>query len=257
MNVRRSFLPHQFLFATVFTVLAGALVLAESASAQHLVRMRDGRTTQAEVLGVSGTNLQVKVGAGTVGMPLANVASVEMPAPAGYAKAVEGFNSGDYVTALAETQAIVSKFRGLPTEWARQASGMLGDIHVALGNMSEAETAYTQFQEAYPGQGSLQSDVGRARIAVAREQYDDASNLLAPVAEAALQEKNPAGAPALAYSQAFYLRGRVKEASGDTAGALEDYLRTVAVFHHDPTAVKEARQRADALRQNNPELTVP
>jgi hypothetical protein len=33
-------------------------------------------------------------------------------------------------------------------------------------------------------------------------------------------------------------------------GALEDYLRTVTIFHHDPASVAAAQERADALRKD-------
>ncbi|MEO8352808.1 MAG: hypothetical protein ABI680_13820 [Chthoniobacteraceae bacterium] len=50
------------------------------------------------------------------------------------------------------------------------------------------------------------------------------------------------------YSGAFYVMGQVRESENDYAGALEDYLRTVTIFYHDPTALAAAQDRAEALR---------
>lgn len=253
MSVRRWFPPLQSLFAAA--LFLG--LLAESAPAQDVVFTKDGRSQTVEVQGVSGSNLQVKVGAGTIGIPLANVARVQMKAPAGYAKAVAAFQKRDLGTALAETRVLADKYRGLPTDWARQLNSMLGDIYVALGKYEEAESAYANFEKAYPGAGSTQSAVGRARIAVAQEKWDEARKLVEPVTQQALAEKDLTQAPVNAYSQAFNLLGQIEEHEGNLEGALEDYLRTVAIFHHDPAAVAEAQTRADALRQQNTALVVP
>jgi hypothetical protein len=39
-------------------------------------------------------------------------------------------------------------------------------------------------------------------------------------------------------------------------GALEDYLRTVTLFYHDPSAVAAAQTRADAIRREQ-KVAVP
>ncbi len=234
--------------------LLGALA---SAQAQDVVFTKDGRTQAVEVVGVSGSNLQVKVGAGTIGIPLTNVARVKMDPPAGYAKAVRAYQARDFGTALAETKVLAEKYRGLPADWARQLSAMLGDIYVAIGNYEAAEAAYAAFEKGYPGAGSTQSNVGRARIAVAQKKWDEAKKLLDPVAAEALASKNLGAGPVLAYSQTFALLGQIKEQAGDLQGALEDYLRTVALYYHDPAAVADAQKRADEIRQQNKTLAVP
>ncbi len=238
-------------------VTLGLAMGAGPARAQEVIIGKDGRTQRVAVQEVSGGNLKVKVGAGTMGVPLASIARVKMEPPAGYEKALKAYQSRDFGTALAETKVLTDRFRGLPADWARQLSSMLGDIYVAIGKYADAETAYAAFEKAYPGAGSTQSSVGRARIAVAQQKWDEAKKLLEPVAAQALGQKNLADAPVIAYSQTFHLLGQVKEQAGDLNGALEDYLRTVAIFHHDPSAVDEAQKRANALRQRNTGLAVP
>lgn len=255
MNARPR--PRIFRSICAAAVLAGAAVVLPQAQAQDTVITKDGRSQSVEVQGVSGSNLQVKVGAGTIGIPLANIARVRMNPPAGYDKAVRAYQAGDHGTALAETKVLAEKYRGLPADWARQLSAMLGDIYVALGKYEDAQAAYAAFEKSYPGAGSVQSSVGRARIAVAQKQWDEAKKLLTPLAAAAAAAKNSDGSAALAYSQTFVLLGQVKEQAGDQAGALEDYLRTVAIYYHDPAAVADAQKRADALRQQNTALAVP
>jgi TolA-binding protein len=145
MNLRRCFLPQQYLFAAL--ILAAQ---ARPAAAQHKVVLKNGKTTEAEVVGVSGSNLRAKVDAGTLEIPLPRIARVEMPPPAGYDAAMKAFNAQDYPTAVAETKVLVDRFRGIPVDWAQQLSGMLGELYIELGKYNEAGDAYEQFRTAYP-----------------------------------------------------------------------------------------------------------
>ena len=134
---------------------------------------------------------------------------------------------------------------------------MLGDIYLAMNRIPDAEAAYNDFQKAYAGKSSLQSDVGIARIAVAKKDFPSAKAKLQPIAEAALKLKNIPRTDALAYGQAFYLLGQIKESENDYLGALEDYLRTVTLFPNDRIAAAGAQEKADALRKSHSALVVP
>ena len=221
-----------------------------------VVTMADGRKQEVKVLGVKGANLQVQIGAGTLGIPLASVRDVQMPPAPELAQAQQAFAAKDYKKALLLAAQVVEKFKGVPADWAQQATGMLGDIYVAMNDLSKAEAAYREFQRLYPTGGTMQADVGMARIAASKKDFASAKQKLEPIAAAALKEKNVSRNNAFAYSQTFFVLGQVKESEGNHAGALEDYLRTVTIFYHDPTAVSSARDRADALRKEH-KVAVP
>lgn len=252
MKLRRWFRPQQPLFIVVVWGTLGLMV-----SAQDQLLMKDGRTTPARVLEVAGSNVRVQVKSGTMAIPLSTIERVEMEPPPNYAAAQKEMAAGDYAAALPQTKAIVEKYRGLPVDWARLATAMLGDIHVELGQFPEAEAAYEAYERAYAGEGSARSQVGRARIAVAEGKFDEAKNLLAPIAEKAMSLKYPGDGSQLASSQAFYLLGRIDEAAGRYSEALENYLRTVTFFYQDPAAVESAQARADFLRKTHRNLAVP
>lgn len=180
-----------------------------------------------------------------------------MAAPPELAQANKAFEAGDFAKALPLAKGVVAKFKGLPVDWARQATSLVGDIQVSLGQFKEAEAAYAETQRLYPGAGSVQTEVGMARIAFARKNYDEARAKLAPIAAAALKEATPNPALAPAYSQAFFLLGEIAEVRQQPAAALEFYLRTVTLFYHDPHAAEAAQQKADALRKKDPTLFLP
>jgi len=248
------FRSQQFLFLLTGIAWLGA---AGAALADVLV-MSDGRRLEGRVLGVQGSTVQLQTQAGTIGWPLANVREVQMPVPPELGQAQQAFAAKDYNKALTLARALSDKFKGLPTDWAQLATGMLGDIYVATADLAKAEAAYKEFQRLYPGGGSLQAEVGMARIAASKKDFATAKQKLEPVAEKAVKEKNVSRAHpnAIAYSQTFLVLGQVKESEGKHAEALEDYLRTVAIFFHDPSAVTAAQERADALRKEH-KVTVP
>jgi tetratricopeptide (TPR) repeat protein len=209
-----------------------------------------GPRQEVRVIGVTGASLQIQRPEGIIGLPLVTIKEVQMAAPPEYALAQKAFAAKDYAKAVLLTRSITDKFRGVPVDWAQQASGMLGDLYIATNELPKAEAAYKEFQRLYPTAGSIQADVGMARIAVSKKDYAFAKRKLEPVRELALKEKSVTRANASAYSNAFLAMGEIKEKEGDLSGALEDYLRTVAIFYHDPAAVSVAQERADVLRSN-------
>nr|MDQ3623185.1 hypothetical protein [Verrucomicrobiota bacterium] len=219
--------------------LLGAPVRAQQAAPpQAIIKMKTGTTQQGIITGVTprGVDIRLAVG-GSITVPSAQIERIDMPAPLELGQVQQAFAAKDYPKALSLLLALTSRYKGLPTDWAQLATGMLGEVYVALNDVPKAEAAIREFQQLYPGQGSLQGDVGMARIAVSRKDFASAKAKLEPHTEKALTEKNVPRAQAYAYSQAFYALGQVKESEGNAVGALEDYLRTVTIFYHDPTAV--------------------
>ena len=216
-----------------------------------------GQGKPMKVVGVNGTSLMVRTEFGDQGLPLAQIQEVRMTPPPEFGQGLAAYQTKDYAKALPLFKSVADKFRGMPAGWAQQASGMLVDIDLALNDAAKADADYAAFAKAYPAGGTAQADVLAARIAASKKNFAAAKQKLGPITEAALKEKTVAPANALAFSQAFLVSGQVKEAEGNFAGALEDYLRTVTLFYHDRSAVSVAQERADALRAQHPEITVP
>jgi predicted Zn-dependent protease len=223
--------------------------------------LKDNRIQRMKVFGVSTSGLQLDVatpdGKGRLGVPLAQIKEVRMAQPAELGQALALYQEKKYDEALTMLKALIAKYRGLPASWAQQAAASVGSIYLAKGDVAGAENAFREFQKMYPGQGTLQSEVGLALVAVAKKDFATAKAKLQPVAEAALKEKNVSAATALAYSNAFLGLGQIEEAEGNLGEALEHYLRTVTLFFHDRASAAVAQERADALRKENKDLAVP
>jgi tetratricopeptide (TPR) repeat protein len=249
-----------FRFQQLLSAAGCAALLGSAAMAQDLIFTNDGQPPkQVKVVGMSpsGQTLEFLVGEGKLGLPIASIKEVRMAPPAELAHVMQSYEAKDYAKALALLKPVTDRFKGMPSPWAQQATSMLGDIFVAMNELQKAEAAYADFKRLYPSGGSMQSEVGLARIAVAKKDYATAKQKLAPITEAALKEKTISPANALAFSNAFVVSGQLKEAEGNLSGALEDYLRTVTLFYHDRAAVALAQDKADTLRSRHKEVTVP
>jgi len=261
MKLRAPLTSQQLLFAAcrAFLLVLAAPVLVPAARAQDVIITTDNQQRNVKVIGVSpsGQTLDFQIGQGQLGLPLGNVKEVRMAPPPEYNQAIAAYQAKDFVKSLGFVKGVVARFKGMPSPWAQQMVAMLGDLYIVTNDIPKAEVAYADFKRLYPNGGSLQSEVGLSRLAVAKQDYETARQKIEPITEAALKEKAVNPANAIAYSQAFLVSGEVKEAAGNLPGALEDYLRTVTLFYHDRIAVSTAQERADALRAAHPGVTVP
>lgn len=256
MKLRCSISSRKRFFALSFALIALFGIVGESCAQDRLVT-KDGVARDGKILGVTGNSVMIQMGGASLGIQIAMISSVIKAAPPELALAQKTSEAGDYAKALPIAKAVADQYKGLPIAWAQQATSLVGDIYVGLGKLTEAEAAYTDFKKYYGAAGSVQTDVSMARIAVARKKYDEAKSKLDPIAEKALKEPVSTTEAGMAYSQTFFLLGQIAEAQGESAVALENYLRTVTLFAQDRSAVAAAQEKADALRKKNLTLVVP
>ncbi len=239
--------------AAAIAILMGAVA---PAPAQDAVVLKSGLTREGKIVGVSGGNVRLQIGASTAGIPLAEVADIRMVTPAEFDTAASKLAAGDAKGALASLQKLNDTFSGLPAPWAERTAAMLGDAKLATGDTAGAKEAYEQFSKAYPQATSL-ANLGRARLAVDAGQYDEAAKLLESVLAKSPEIAFPSPADGPALAQGHYLMGRVREADNDKQGALEHYLKASAIFPFDANAATTAQTRADTLRSEDPSLIAP
>lgn len=227
-------------------------------AADRLV-LTDGRSQEGEILSVDGSNVQIAVGAGTIGIPLGRIQSVEKRPPEGYEEGIAAYRAGETGKALGLLRPLAEGFAGLPVDWARQATSVLGDLLLNEGDLDGAEKAFRKYQEAYgaDGGGGVTLAVGLARIELARGEAEAAAERIRPVIDEAMAKPGASGPAGSAYGHAFLIAGKLAEERGDHAKALEHYLRTETVFHSDERAVELAMESRRSLTARHPELIVP
>ena len=237
------------LAAAIFVVLLMASV-SPICRAQDVVVQKDGQRREGQILGLKADSLRIKIGPAETGIPMANVTSVTMAAPKAYADALGFWQKGDAAKTLPVLAPLVENFNGLPTSWAERASALLGEVYLATSQIDKAEAAFAAFQKLYPNAGSG-ADVGLARLAIAKKDYDGARVKLVPIVEKAKATKFPDSGTSAVYGQALYLLGQVQESSAENAEALEKYLLDVTLFHDDQAVVAKATERANALKEKS------
>ncbi len=235
-----------------------------SARGQDRLYFKNNRVQDGRLAGMNGSTVLMNIAAGSgpgqIGFDLSLIARVDAAPPPAFAAGYAAFQAGGWDKALAALKPIADQYHGLPTEWARQAVGALGDIYLEKNDIARAELAYNEYRRFYPqGAGNgLRGNLAQARLAFAKKDAAAAKQRLEPITKAALKSPTQiSSADSAAYGQAFYLMGQLREKDGAYQEALEDYLRTVTVFYQDKTAAAGAQKNADALRAAHKEISVP
>src|SRR4051812_18652574 len=234
-------------------------LLVSAARGQDVLLLNDGKQLTGKIMGASpaGVQIQMAVGGGqtTLTQPMATIKEARMAGvPPEFPQAQAALAARNFAAALTALK-VVEKFKGLPADWAQQATAMIGDVYIEKGDVPKAEAAFAEFQKLYPT--SAQAELGLAKLAIAKKDMATAKGKLEPVVAKAAEDKSVNQRSGAAYAQAFLLMGQVKESEGDFQGALECYLKTVTLFYYDRTAMTQAQQKADALRQANPTVFIP
>ncbi len=246
----------------VLALLIVALTPAGGLRAQDRLVFRDNpnHVADGKVVGMSDGAVVINVAAGQVTYNLGLLARVDAAPPAAFAPAYAAYQAGDWDRALAALKPVVDQFKGLPTDWARQATAALGDIYLEKNDVAKAVAAFADYRRLYPGgaEGSLRLNVAQARIAYAQHNFAAAEKQLRPIREAALkQPAQTTRADGAAYGQACFLLGQLEERQGSYQAALEDYLRTVTLFYQDGAVTARAQKSADALRAAHQDVSIP
>jgi len=243
MKMKASMTPVRILLlaALLIPLMSGNLSAKDAT-----IILTSGQERKGEILSVEGTRVNFKSGPATSSLPLKQIQAVEMDAPADYTKAVEAWTAGQPEQALKLLEPLVNKFRGLPSEWTKQASAQLGDLFLVNGQMEKAKAAFTAFQRAYPDAKEL-TTVGLARLALERGEPGVAKIQIKPVLDKATGMVAPADGQGPGFAQACYIMGRALEADQQLPDALKHYLLVETVYYQDPTILKLAQERAQAL----------
>ncbi|HEY5706929.1 MAG TPA: hypothetical protein VIS96_15305 [Terrimicrobiaceae bacterium] len=226
--------------------LIAIFTTAASLLAQDVVVQKDKQRREGEILGVAEGKLKIRIGPAETSLPMDQVASVTKAPPKACDEALIAWQSGNANKALGLLKPVVETFRGLPTDWAERGSALLGDIYLSLDQLPAAEAAFAAFTKAYPSAKSL-SNIGLARLAVSRKDFDAAKTRLEPIIAEAESVVAAGTGQSATYGQAFYLMGIVRENEGAYPEALRDYLSAVTLFHDDKAVVAKAQERADFL----------
>ena len=270
MNLRSTFPFRQLLSATaaVLTLTAAPFAFAQTPAApaaptgsDYVVMKPTGPGAPASVkqgvliIGMQGSRVMVKEGAGEAGYEVAGIQEVGKAAPPEFAQAQQLIEAGDFAKAAPLIKGIADKFKGLPIYWAQDSTNMLGSLYLNLDKVSEAEAAISAYETAYRGTATSGASAAKARLAAAKGRFAEAKALASSVVAGALSRKTVTRAESQIFGQGYFVLGQCAENEGKLPEAMENYARTVAVFYHERSVVAQAQKRIDELRKKG--VTTP
>ncbi len=222
--------------------------------------LNNGQRREGQIMGVTGGNVQLQItaaGAGKVqsSVPLKDVKSASMTPPPAFDQAAADMAKGAAKDAATKLQPLVDSYLGLPASWVKTAAILLVDAQIESENQEGAEKTLVDFEKAYPESGNL-TPLLKAKLAISRNNFVGAKPLLLPIVQQAEQTKLASAEQSVTFGQAFYLMGQIREAEGNYPEALQDYIRTSAIFFEDSATAAKAQERADRLREER-NVTVP
>ncbi|MEO7318958.1 MAG: hypothetical protein ABIZ56_08225, partial [Chthoniobacteraceae bacterium] len=206
MKLRSTFRSQQLLFLA----MCGLSILQSDVLGQGqpaAIKTKTG-VQQGVITGVtaSGVGIQLTAG-GSISIPLAQIESVAMAAPPEYNLALQAIAARDIPKAAGTIRAVVAKYKGLPVDWAQQATALAGFLALQSGDMAGAKLAFSEFKRFYPN--APEGKVGAAAIAASEKDFAAAKDLIAPIVEDALKQKDVPVTNRFAYSRAMYISGLV------------------------------------------------
>ncbi len=207
------------------------------------------------ITGVRNGKVAIREAMGQIEYDVSQIQEVRKAAPAEFPAGQRFIEAGELDKALPLIKSVADRYKGLPTIWAQDATAMLGNIYLSLGQLAEAEAAFNEFQRAYPGAGSIAASIGKARLAAERGKFAEARSIAEPMVADALTKKNVSRAESQIIGQACFVLGKAAEGEGKLPEAMEQYCRTVAIFYQERSVVAEAQKRIDELRKKG--ITTP
>lgn len=181
-----------------------------------------------------------------------------------YKTALTDIKAKKFQEAVDLLQPLVTNYLGIPnspgTSWVVDAALNLAAALNGAGKRQEALDMYDRISKAYPGGiASLLGDIGKARDLIGRKVWADALDLVAKV-EAKLPDdaKTPVPAPLTReiLGDIYFIRGTAYEGQSKKQEALTAYLKVVTLYMEPEEQAKEAQERADRLRKEDPKLRV-
>lgn len=244
---------HGSLLAVVLLGLALTPLAAQDGP--HRVIQTNGQASVGTIQSVANGNANIKVSAGVIGIPLRNIARVEMPPPAEVDAAQKAYLEGNAAQALQMITPVVQRFQGLPILWSRNAVQLQAEAALATGQIDQAKQGFEILEKVYGDKEA--ASIGLARVAIEEGRLDEARKTLDPLVKNALEDAEPDSIKGVRYGQAVLAYGILQEKEGKLPEALENYLRAIVVFDSDPATTALAESKANALRESNSELAVP
>lgn len=224
--------------------------LGLNAHAQDKLTMTSGAVQQGDIVKVDANNVTLHLAAGDVALARKDIARVEIQKPAEVDAALKAVVTRKFAEAIPVLNAVTEKYLNLEVPWLEQAWAVLGDCQLATGQAVAAAETFKKLIAYYPqGKSAIKARVGLAQGLANDKKYDEALQLLEPAIAPQRKELSVSPDENFFLGSAMVVIGDCYLAKGNLEKALDSYLTTVVLYYRDAEAVKQAQQKADALKE--------
>lgn len=233
------------LFLCAVAGLAEDVIITKNQQLRGKVKSADSKGVTIEI-----------VGQGVLTVPRSAIVQLTVEPPPSVIRGIEAYEKGNYKEAQLNLARVINQYLGLDTPWAAKALVYYGRGCLTAGDIANAEKAFSAFLAAYDDDQPLKMDaeLGLAETEVARKDIDKA---LPKFQELAAEYEKQIKPPKeqFPYAAAVFLGlGKCLEAKDDPNGALDSYLKVIALYPSD-NALPESLYRAALIyqKQNKPD----
>jgi tetratricopeptide (TPR) repeat protein len=240
-------------------ILAIVLSLAAAQAAQDYVKTKN-REYRGKVKSADRKSVTIEIPeVGSMSIPRETIIKLEVEAPPNVLRGIEAYEKGNYRDARAALANMVYQYQGLDTVWAEKALNYYARCCLMSGDLGNAEKAFGVFIAAYDEDEPLALDaaIGLAETEVARQNIDKALPKFQELADEFGKQLKPSKEE-LPYAGAVFLGlGKCLEEKKDVDGALQAYLKVIALYPND-NVLPETLYRTALIyqRQNKPERSL-
>ncbi|MEI6084698.1 MAG: tetratricopeptide repeat protein [Verrucomicrobiota bacterium] len=232
------------------TLIILAVTLALSARADVIVTR--GIVHTGEVVKVTSSGVQIKVGENEFTTALADILRADVAKPDAIEKSLTAFRAGKYQDALAGYKALVERYGGLPLPWAEESVVKLGDVQIALRDFTGAKRTFDSFKILYPKSPYVAVlDAKYARIMFEQKQPDQARALIQSVLDPLLKREFLTEDQEAGIAEGLILLGDCQAGAGSNDDALDSYLKVVTLFDVNDDRTAEAKYKAGKILEQN------
>ena len=225
----------------LFMCILGSFLACPDAPAEDKLYTHQGGSQAGRITHVDGDGVWMDLGGAQSKFARTDISRVEIPVPDAANEGFKLYQDGKYAAAIAKIEPVVKQYEGLPQDWIEQAGYILAKCYLKTRDFTRALDCFGRAQKYYqdsPRISTAISGVAQAQFGLKNE--DAAARLLEPLVAEREKLLDLSDIDKEDMGCAFLTLGKCYHSKGEKEKALECFLKVIALYYTDPSAVSEA-----------------
>lgn len=222
-----------------FAANAEDIIVTKNQQFRGKVKSADSKSVTIEI-----------AGQGIVAVPRSAIEKLTVEPPPAIIRGIDAYEKGNYKEAQLILSKAANQYLGLDTPWAAKALVYYARGCLMAGDTLNAEKAFGAFLAAYDDDPLIvDAELGLAETEMAKEDIDKALPKFQELADGYEKQLKPPKEQFPYAAEAFLGLGKCLEAKDDPSGAINAYLKVIALYPAD-NALPETLYRAAVIYQS-------